>query len=85
MRSDDTMHLDWYDRGILNFVLDWAPRPAPPDDAAVARFGIGAPRVMRRFDAVVDLYASTGIPLEASDRDLVCQAMRYRSSAHLAV
>lgn len=72
------MHLDWYDRGILTFVLGWAPQPEPPNDASLARFGITTPRVMRRFDAVIDVFASHQIQLEPADQTLVHQAADYR-------
>ena len=48
------MHLDWYDRGVLTFVLGCSSGAEPSDDASLAQFGITAPRVMRRFDAVLD-------------------------------
>lgn len=48
------MHLDWYDREILTFVLDRAAHPGVPDEESFSRFGIASHRVMRRFDAVID-------------------------------
>jgi len=77
---ETTMHLDWYDRGILNFVLDCAPQADPSDDASYARFGIDAHRVMRRFASVVDVYTTHQFPLEESDLNLVRQAAHYRSA-----
>lgn len=74
------MHLDWYDRGILTFVLDWASRSAPPNNEAFRRFGIDASRVMRRFDAVVDVFTSREFALEESDSNLVRRAARHRAA-----
>ena len=82
MDRETTMHLDWYDRGILTFVLDWAADAEPSDAESVTRFGIDAHRVMRRFDAVVDVFTTHQIPLEESDLTLVHQAALYRSNAH---
>ena len=72
------MHLDWYDREILTFVLDRTPRSVPANDASFARFGIDAHRLMRRFDAVVDVFTTHQVPLDASDLNLVERAARYR-------
>ena len=79
------MHLDWYDRGILTFVLNWAPDAEPPNDESFTRFGIDAHRVMRRFDAVVDVFTTHQIPREESDITQVHQAARYRSVAHRGI
>ena len=65
------MHLDWYDRQILTFVLGWAPNSEPSDEEAFLQFGIDARRVMRRFDAVVDVFTSSQVPLEDPDLNLV--------------
>jgi hypothetical protein len=70
------MHLDWYDRRILTFVLDWAPQSEPPDDESFVNFGIDSRRVMRRFDAVVDVFDA--IPLEEADQKLVRRAANFR-------
>ncbi|MCX8562993.1 hypothetical protein OS122_19035 [Mycolicibacterium mucogenicum] len=72
------MHLDWYDRGILTFVLGCAPDAEPPNDASLARFGITTPRVMRRFDAVLDAVRSHQFPLDDADLTLVHQAVDHR-------
>jgi hypothetical protein len=82
IKRESTMHLDWYDRGILTFVLGWAPDAEPPNAESVTRFGIDAHRVMRRFDAVVEVFTTHRIPLEDSDMTLVHEAARYRSAAH---
>ena len=73
------MHLDWYDRGILTFVLGCASGTEPSDDASLAHFGITTPRVMRRFDAVLDAVRSHEFPLDDADLMLVHQAADYRS------
>ncbi|WP_155925722.1 hypothetical protein [Mycolicibacterium sp. CBMA 234] len=72
------MHLDWYDRGILTFVLGCASGAEPSNDASLAQFGITTPRVMRRFDAVLDVVRSHRIPLDDADLTLVHQAADYR-------
>ena len=72
------MHLDWYDRGILTFVLGCSSGAEPSDDASLAQFGITAPRVMRRFDAVLDAVRSHQFPLDDADMRLVHQAADYR-------
>jgi hypothetical protein len=74
------MHLDWYDRKILTFVLDFAPKSEPPNDESLAGFGINAGRVMRRFDAVVDVFTSRQVPLEEADLNLVRRAACFRSA-----
>ncbi len=72
------MHLYWYDRGILAFVLGCASGSGPSDDASLAQFGITTPRVMRRFDAILDTVRSHQIPLDDADLTLVRQAVDYR-------
>jgi|RhiMetStandDraft_4_1073278.scaffolds.fasta_scaffold711840_1 hypothetical protein len=70
------LHLDWYDRRILSFVLDWAPQPEPPNDESLVNFGINSRRVMRRFDAVVDVFDT--IALEEADQNLLRRAADFR-------
>lgn len=62
-----TVRLDWYDRRVLNFVLEWEPGSVPSDDATHVHFGIDSTRLMRRFDAILDAYARKA--LAASDDD----------------
>lgn len=71
------MRLDWYDREILTFVLARTAPAEPPNDEALSRFGIAASRVMRRFDAVVDVFTSRQFPLEESDSTLVQRAASF--------
>jgi hypothetical protein len=72
------IHLDCYDRRILTFVLDRASSEPLAEKDCRNWFGISPRAVMRRFDAVVDVYVSHQIPLEASDLGLLNQAARYR-------
>ncbi|MUL77276.1 hypothetical protein [Mycolicibacterium sp. CBMA 226] len=72
------MHLDWYDRDILTFVLGCAPGAEPPNDASLAHFGISTARVMRRFDAVLDAVRSHQFPLDDADLTLVHQVADHR-------
>lgn len=71
------MRLDWYDREILTFVLDRTCTAEPRNDESLSRFGIAANRVMRRFDAVVDVFTNLQIPLEESDFNLVQRAALF--------
>jgi hypothetical protein len=73
------MHFDCYDRRILAFVVD-----QPADEPLPARecrswFGISPRAVMRRFNAVVDVYVSHHVPLDEADRSLLSRAERHRS------
>ena len=79
------MHLDWYDRQILTFVLGWAPNSEPSDEEAFLQFGIDARRVMRRFDAIVDVFTSSQVPLEEPDLNLVRRAAGFRSTGLLLI
>jgi hypothetical protein len=74
------MHLDWYDRSILSFVLESALPSATQNAELPMYFGIGARRIWQRFDAVVDTYASGAPPLDRPDRDLVLRAADYRAA-----
>jgi hypothetical protein len=75
------MHMDWYDRSILNFVLESALLSAPTrKDDTPLEFGLSARRIAQRFDAVVDVYASRELPLEEPDLDLLRRAARYRAA-----
>ena len=77
----DQMHLDWYDRQILMFVVNQpADRPLSASDCR-SWFGITPGAVMRRFDAVVDVYLSTHVPLAAADQDLLDRAVTRRQHA----
>ncbi|WP_396897925.1 hypothetical protein [Mycolicibacterium sp.] len=71
------MRLDWYDREILTFVLDRTPRSEPPNEESFSRFGIAPHRVMRRFDAVVDVFTTHEFALEESDLNLVQRAAEF--------
>jgi hypothetical protein len=72
------MRLDWYDRRILEFVVECGPRAQPTDEQTFACFGISAQRVMRRLDAVIGLDDVPGMPLGESDRDLLKRARALR-------
>ncbi|KAA0099493.1 hypothetical protein CIW49_07690 [Mycolicibacterium sp. P1-18] len=65
------MRLDWYDRRILEFVVECGPRSQPTDEQTFACFGISAQRVMRRLDAVIGLDDTPGTTLGETDRDLL--------------
>lgn len=71
------MRLDWYDREILTFVLDRTSRPGPPHEESFSRFGIAPHRVMRRFDAVVDVFTRHQFALEEADLSLVQRAAQF--------
>lgn len=71
------MRLDWYDREILTFVLNGTAPAGPRNDAALSHFGIAANRVMRRFDAVVDVFTSHQFSLDESDLTLVQRAASF--------
>jgi hypothetical protein len=73
------MRLDWYDRRILEFVVECGPRAQPTDEQTLPCFGISAQRVMRRLDAVIDVVGSQQLPLGENDRELVTRAMTIRA------
>lgn len=76
------MHLDWYDRSILTYVLDSGlPVPTARSDDRPTQFGITADRVAARFDAVLEVYASRHPLLDQPDLELVRRAARYRDTA----
>ncbi len=75
------MHLDCYDRRILAFVVERGLDDQLPERECRSWFGISPRAVMRRFNAVVDVYVSHHVPLDESDRELLSRAERYRSSS----
>ena len=75
------MHLDWYDRKILTFMLEWAPQSEPPREQSYAHFGIDARRVMRRFNAVIEAFSSNEMPLAEADLHLLRRAAQFRAGA----
>lgn len=74
-----TMHLDCYDRRILAFVLDHADEERLREPECRSWFGISPRAVVRRFNAVVDVYLSQHVPLDESDRELLERAARYKA------
>jgi len=74
------MHLDWYDRSILSFVLESALLSKPHNGTSPVQFGLDSRRIARRFDVILDAYGSRYLPLDDADQDLVCRAVRYRTS-----
>lgn len=76
------MHMDWYDRSILSFVLDTSLLSRPTKGTAIVHFGMDARRIRRRFDAILDAYGSHQIPLDDTDLELVARAVNYRGSAN---
>jgi hypothetical protein len=72
------MHLDCYDRRILAFVLNRASNERLAENDCRNWFGISPNAVMRRFNAVVDVYVSHEIPLEEPDLSLLSEAAHYR-------
>jgi hypothetical protein len=76
------LHLDWYDRCILDFVLSSAMLTTPPRaDGGVVQFGLTERRLRHRFDAVVDQWRAHLPHLAESDRALVERAERCRADA----
>ena len=75
------MHLDWYDRRILTFVLDHEARSLLPEKECQGWFGMRASGVMRRFEPVVDAYAPYQTALDESDLNLLNLAARRRAGA----
>ena len=73
------MHLDCYDRRILTFVLDRAPRSRRPAMECQGWFGMRPSGVLRRFDAVIDAYTPYQIALDEPDLELLSLAARHRS------
>ncbi|MDT5069363.1 MAG: hypothetical protein QOK02_5518 [Mycobacterium sp.] len=76
------MRLDWYDRRILEFVVDCGPGRQPTDEQTLACFGISAQRVMRRLDAVIDVVDNHELRLGETDRELVRCAVLVRATRH---
>ncbi len=74
----EQMHLDWYDRQILLFVVAQPAGRPLSDTECRSWFGITPSAVMRRFDAVVDVYLSAHVPLAAADQDLLDRAAARR-------
>jgi len=72
------MRLDWYDRRILEFVVECGPCSQPTDEQTLACFGISAQRVLRRLEAVIDLADAPGTTLGEPDRDLLKRARAVR-------
>jgi hypothetical protein len=72
------MHLDCYDRRILAFVVDHASDEPLRENDCRSWFGISPRAVMRRFDAVVDVYTSHHVPLDERDSQLLGKAERLR-------
>jgi hypothetical protein len=72
------MHFDCYDRRILAFVLDRASDNPLRENDCRSWFGISPRAVMRRFDAVVDVYTSPHVPLDEPDSQLLGKAERLR-------
>ena len=75
------MILDWYDRRILAFVVSQPSDRPLPEQECRSWFGISPRAVMRRFNAVVDVYVSHHVPLDDADRALLDRAARFRSSS----
>ncbi|CAN5362840.1 hypothetical protein BH09ACT8_BH09ACT8_04470 [soil metagenome] len=74
------VHMDWYDRSIVLFVLDTGLLTRPSNSATVVEFGMDARRIAQRFDAVLRAYASNQFILDDADLELVRRAVRYRDS-----
>ena len=68
------MHLDCYDRRILAFVLSRGSDGPLPEMECRSWFGISPRAVLRRFDAVVDVYVSHRVPLDEPDQELLSRA-----------
>ena len=78
------MHLDWYDRSILRFVLESALLSRPHSGTAPVQFGLDSRRIARRFDVILDAYGSRHLPLDDADQELIHRAARYRTSTATA-
>jgi hypothetical protein len=74
------MRLDWYDRRILEFVVECGPGCQPTDEQTLTCFGISAQRVMRRLDAVIEVVDGHQLRLGDTDRELVRRAVLVRAT-----
>ena len=69
--------MDWFDRGILQFVLAWAPYGGPRDADVFPQFGMTADELVARFNRIVATQIKHVGHLEDSDRLLLARAVAH--------
>lgn len=67
--------MDWFDRQILQFVLQWAPHGVLHDEDTFPKFGMNVEQLIVRFSQIVSAPVTTGLP--EADRELLHAARQY--------
>ena len=45
--------MDWFERRIVQYMLQWHPFGGPPEDDVLPHFGMSPPQLERRFNRIV--------------------------------
>ena len=64
-------HIDWFDRQLLKFVVEWAPYWPPAEDDVFPAFGMSTADVIIRFERRAAEYLSLARGLDAADLSLL--------------
>lgn len=65
--------MNWFDRQIVQFVLQWAPFGGPPKDDVLPRFGLSPEQLGIRFRAIVSTWSAHVSTLTVSERELLTE------------
>jgi hypothetical protein len=72
--------VDWFDRGILQYMLWWAPFGGPPEEDVFPRFGMNASQLADRFAYIVATRNTRTDRLDPADIDLLARARCHPQS-----
>ncbi|MEE6169532.1 MULTISPECIES: hypothetical protein [unclassified Mycolicibacterium] len=77
------LHLDWFDRKIIEFILAWAPYDGPSDDEAFPEFGMRAVDLKARFVEIIAMQTLLTHVMGSDDRALLQRAQAHAYYLHI--
>jgi hypothetical protein len=74
--STQELHMDWFDRQIVQFIVWWAPFGGPSEEDTLPRFGLTPEQLARRFDRIVSKLSASEDRLGSDEAKLLAAVRR---------
>jgi hypothetical protein len=73
--------VDWFERRIVQYMLQWHPFGGPPEDDVLPHFGMSPPQLERRFNRIVKKMENERDSLREEDSSLLIAVYRIKPEA----
>jgi hypothetical protein len=77
------LHLDWFDRKIIEFILAWAPYDGPTDDETFPEFGMSTEDLKARFVEIIAMQTLLRHVMGSDDLVLLQRAQAHAYYLHI--